>query len=119
VHWLWPQPLSIGDLVNDGKKKRQLQQYWWIKIPIALFPKPKFYLGQQVGVPWEDEQGDRYYDIGIIVGMQYAAFDDSPSEWYYRLHIIRSDSCPWQIGFDRDYFEPESSLVTDDTAIED
>jgi hypothetical protein len=94
---------------------RDSQEYWQIKAAKAKFAQPNFYFGQQVGMHWEDNQGNSYYEIGEIIGMQYETSGDYPNQWSYRLRLLWSNSCPWRIGRDGDSFEPESSLVADDT----
>lgn len=93
------------------------QQYWQIKAPKAKFAQPKFYFGQQVGIPWQDDQGNSYYEIGEIMGMQYETSGNYANQWSYRLRLLWSNSSPWRIGRDDDMFEPECHLVADDTDI--
>ena len=97
---------------------QELQHYWVICIPKHKFPEPKFSLGQQVGLSWEDEFGNPFYDIGEIAGMQYVAEGKQPAQWYYRMHLLRCACEPWLDGKYDELFEPESCLVADDTVIE-
>ena len=78
---------------------------------------PKFYLGQQVGLPWEDEFGKSCYDIGVIIGMQYIAMCDRAAQWYYRIRFLKCDDNPSLVGSYDEIFEAESHLVADETAI--
>jgi hypothetical protein len=94
-------------------------QYWYIPIPKNQFSKPKFHLGQQVGLPWENEFGTPYYDIGVIVGMQYMATRNQPAQWYYRIRFLKCDCEPWLVGSYDEIFEAESHFVADDTASAD
>jgi hypothetical protein len=100
---------------------RQLdpQQYWQIQLPIAQFPKSKFQFGDQVAIHWEDDKGDRYCDIGVIVGMEYIAKRNKPAQWYYRIRFLKCDHNPWMVGSYDDHYELESCFVADTTVIED
>jgi hypothetical protein len=95
------------------------QEYWYIPLPKNKFPKPKFQLGQQVGIPWEDEFGNSCYDIGEIIGMQYIAQANQPVQWYYRIRLLKCDRNPWLVGLNDDIFEAESRFVVDNTLIGD
>ncbi len=92
-----------------------LQQYWQIQLPIAQFPKSKFQFGDQVAIHWENELGDRYSDIGVIVGMEYIAPGDKPAQWYYRIRILKCDHQPGLVGRYDEHYEPESCFVADNT----
>jgi len=94
---------------------RDRQQYWLIEAPKTKFPQPKFHYGQQVGLHWKDDEGNSYYEIGEIIGMQYETSIGYLNQWSYRLRLIWSNSCPWRIGLEEETFDPESSLVADDT----
>ncbi len=91
------------------------QQYWQIKAPKTKFPEPKFHYGLQARKHWHDEQGNYHYEIGEIIGMQCESTGNYANQWSYRLHLLWSNCCPWRIGLDEDDFEPESSLVADET----
>jgi hypothetical protein len=93
------------------------QQYWQIQLPIQQFPKSKFQFGEQVALHWEDDQGNHYCDIGVIVGMEYIAEGNKPAQWYYRIRFLKCDYQPSLVGSYDDYYEPESRFVADHTAI--
>jgi hypothetical protein len=46
------------------------QQYWQIQLPIAHFLKSKFQFGDRVVIHWEDDLGNHYSDLGVIIGME-------------------------------------------------
>jgi ubiquitin C-terminal hydrolase len=93
------------------------QQCWQIHVPIAQFPKSKFQFGEQVAIYGEDDLGNHYCDIGVIVGMEYIAEGDQPAQWYYRIKYLKFDDSPWLVGtYDLDFVE-ESRFVADDTEI--
>jgi hypothetical protein len=93
------------------------QQYWQIQLPCDRFPKSKFQFGDQVAIHGEDDQGNRYCEIGVIVGMQYIVEGDQPAQWYYRIQYLKFDDAPWLVGtYDLDFVE-ESRFVADDTEI--
>ncbi len=94
------------------------QEYWYIPVPKAKFPEPKFHYGQQVGLSWEDDRGNRHYDIGEIIAMEYTAQGNQPVQWYYRLRYLKCDYKPSLVGTEDECLEPESDLVPDSTAIE-
>ncbi len=94
------------------------QDYWYIKVPKAKYPFPRFYPTQQVGIPWEDD-GQLYYDIGVIIGMIYGESDDQPGQWYYFFRYLKCDYEPSLIGSKDWHFIEESGLVADNTALED
>lgn len=94
------------------------QQYWQIQLPLDQFPKSKFHFGKQVAIYGEDDRGDRYCEIGVIIGMEYIADRGRPAQWYYRICFLKSSYNPWIVGsYDEDY-KPESYFVADKTAIE-
>ena len=93
------------------------QQYWQIQLPCSRFPKSKFQFNDQVAIYGEDDQGKRYCEIGVIVGMQYIAEGDKPSQWYYRIQYLKCSYGSWLVGTYDEYFEEESRLVADDTEI--
>lgn len=95
------------------------QPYWQIQLPTARFPKAKFQFGDRVAIYWEDELGDRYCDIGAIVGMEYVAEGNQPAQWYYRIRFLKCDHHPWLVGAYDVHYEPESRFVADNTAIAD
>jgi hypothetical protein len=95
------------------------QQYWQILIPAAHFPKPKFHFNQQVALHWKDDLGNHLCDVGVIVGMQYAAMDNEKPEWSYRIRLTKCDYNPQLVGsYDCD-FQEEFRFVVDDMAIAD
>ena len=96
---------------------RDSQQCWYIPVPKNKFPKPKFYLGQQVGLPGEDDLGNFYYDIGEIIGMKYLAYPGEPAQWHYLFRYLKCDYNPSLVGSVDAHFCEESRLVADDTAI--
>ncbi len=97
------------------KKAKKRHKHWHIKVPKKQFSKPMFHAGEQVGVPHEDDQGRRYYDIGKIIGMQYGASGDQLGKWYYLIRYLKCDYNPSLVGSDdRNYIE-ESRLVVDNT----
>jgi hypothetical protein len=93
------------------------QQYWYIRVPKAKFPESKFHFDEQVAIHWEDDQGNRYCDIGLIVGMQYVVQGNHPAQWYYRIRYLKCDHTPWLVGLEDDDFEEESCLVSNDSVI--
>lgn len=93
------------------------QQYWQIQLPCDRFLKPKFQIGDQVAIYEEDDQGDRYCEIGVIVGMQYITEGDQPAQWYYRIQYLQCSYGSWLVGTYDEYFSEESRFVADDTAI--
>ena len=95
------------------------QDYWYIKVPVQKFPKPSFYPTQQVGIPWQDDEGNSYYDIGEIIGMIYGESDDHLGQWYYFFRYLKCDYEPSLIGLRNWHFIEESGLVADDTRLED
>lgn len=90
-------------------------RYWHILAPQTQFPRPRLHFGLQVGSQWYDEFGNRHYDIGIIIGMQYGATGYNPEEWTYQLRRLQCNSSPWMQGEDDGYFIYESNLVLDNT----
>ena len=92
-------------------------RYWHIKVPQGRYPRPKFYFDQQVGVHWQNEEGNAEYDIGVIIGMQHGAKGYQRREWSYLIRWIKCDSSPEIIGSDDGNFIYESSLVADFTKI--
>jgi hypothetical protein len=100
-------------------KPEDSQQYWYIPVPQNKFSQPKFHLGQQVSLHWEDEFGNPCYDIGEIVGMEYVAEDNQPAQWYYRMRLLKSERSPWMVGLYDENFKSESRFLADDTVIED
>ena len=95
------------------------QQCWQIQLPTAQFPKSKFQFGDQVAIPGEDDHGNRYCEIGVIVGMEYIAEGDQPAQWYYRIRYLKCDDQPSLVGSYDLYYEPESRFVADKSAIAD
>ncbi len=93
------------------------QDYWYIRVPKSRFPEPKFYFCQQVGLPWEDVEGDRYYDIGEIIGIVYTVRGDNSAQWHYQIRYLKCSYEPSLNGEEDEYFELESRLVPDNTAI--
>lgn len=93
------------------------QQYWQIQLPISRFPKSKFQFDDQVAIYGEDAEGNRYCEIGVIVGMEYIGEGDQPAQWYYRVRFLKCDYNPQLVGKYDEYYEPESRLVADNTAI--
>jgi hypothetical protein len=93
------------------------QQYWQIQLPIQQFPKSKFQFDDQVAIYGEDAQGNRYCDIGVIVGMEYIAEGNEKAQWYYRIRFLKCDYNPWLVGSYDDYYQPESRFVADNRAI--
>jgi hypothetical protein len=93
------------------------QQYWQIQLPITQFPKSKFQFGDQVAIHGEDDQGNRYCEIGVIVGMEYIAEGDQPAQWYYRIRYLKCDDTPYLVGSYDEYYEPEDRFVSDNSAI--
>ncbi len=95
------------------------QQYWQIQLPCDRFPKSKFQFNDQVAIYGEDDRGNRYCEIGVIVGMQYIAEGDEPAQWYYRIQYLKYDAAPWLVGTYDQYFEEESRFVAANMAIKD
>ncbi len=93
------------------------QQCWQIQVPIALFPKSKFQFGDQVAIYGEDDLGNRYCDIGVIIGMEYVAEGYEPAQWYYRIRFLKCDYSPLLVGSYEEYYEPEDRFVADNSAI--
>ncbi|HEY9635657.1 MAG TPA: hypothetical protein V6D14_19795 [Coleofasciculaceae cyanobacterium] len=93
------------------------QQYWYVQVPKNKFPKAKFYLGQQVGLPGEDDLGNSYYDIGEIIGMKYLAYEGESAQWHYLVRYLKCDYNPSLVGSVDAHFCEESRLVDDYTAI--
>jgi len=94
-------------------------QYWQIQLPCDRFPKSKFQFNDRVAIYGEDDQGNRYCEIGLIVGMQYIAEDDQPTQWYYRIQYLKCDYAPWLVGTNDQYFEEESRFVAANIAVKD
>ena len=88
-------------------------RYWRIKARQELYPRPKFYFGQQVRSHWQDEDGSAQYDIGVVIGMQYGARGYDRPEWSYLIRWLKCDSSPDIVGSDDGEFNYESSLVAD------
>ncbi len=93
------------------------QQYWQIQLPCDRFPKPKFQFNDQVAIYGEDDQGNCYCEIGVIVGMQYITEGDQPAQWYYRIQYLQCSYGSWLVGTYDEYFSEESRFVADDTEI--
>ncbi len=91
--------------------------YWYIRIP-STCPQPRFHFEQQVGIAGEDERGNRYYDIGKVIGMLYGSDNCLLEEWYYLVRYLKCDANPSFVGSDDGYFIEESALVADDTVLE-
>jgi hypothetical protein len=98
---------------------QDLQQYWQIQLPIARFPKSKFQFDDQVAIYGEDDTGNRYCEIGTIVGMEYIAEDNKPAQWYYRIRFLKCDYNPWLVGKYDEHYEPECRLMAHHRAIEE
>lgn len=98
--------------------RNRRDRYWHIKAPQRQFPKSKFDFGQQVGMHWQDEDGNAQYDIGVIIGMQYGAKGYNRPEWAYLLRWLKCDSSPEIVGSDDGNFIYESSLVADFTPMD-
>ncbi len=95
------------------------QQYWQIQLPCDRFPQPKFQFGDQVAIYEEDDQGNRYCEIGVIVGMQCITESNKPAQWYYRIQYLKCSYGSWLVGTYDEYFEEESRFVADDSVIEE
>ena len=93
------------------------RRYWHIRVPEGEYPKAKFHFGQQVGLHWEDEEGNPQYDIAVIIGMAYGARGYNRPEWTYLIRMLKCDSSPEMVGSDDGNFVYESSLVADFTDI--
>jgi hypothetical protein len=100
-----------------AKKSEKSKRYWLIKVPRKQFPKPLFHFDQQVGIPSKDEQGNSYYDIGVIIGIQYTTCSSRLPQWYYRVRILKCDYNPKLVGSDDGHYIEESSLVADNTIL--
>jgi hypothetical protein len=94
------------------------QQYWQIQLPIADFLKSKYQFGDRVVTHWEDDLGNHYSDVGVIIGMEYIGDRDHPAQWYYRIRFLKCDHQPSLVGSYDQYYEPESNFVTDNTVSE-
>lgn len=94
------------------------QRYWQIQIPSDRLPEPLFHFTTQVGIPYEDDQGNSYYDIGIVIGMEYVENRHKRIVWSYRVRYLKCEGNPSLIGLDDDTYYEESCLVADDTVIE-
>ncbi|HEY9632579.1 MAG TPA: hypothetical protein V6D14_04180 [Coleofasciculaceae cyanobacterium] len=97
----------------------QPQDYCYIKVPKTKFPQPKFYPTQQVGIPWHDDEGNSFYDIGVIIGMIYGESDDQSGQWYYFFRYLKCDYDPSLVGSKDWHFIEESGLVADTTVLGD
>ncbi len=95
------------------------QDYWYIPVPKARCSQPNFHFFEQVGIHWEDGEGNHYYDIGEIIAIKYVVKDNQLGQWYYQVRFLKCDSDPSCNGKEDEYFEPESRLVADDTVLED
>lgn len=93
------------------------QQYWQIQLPISRFPKPKFQFDHQVAIYGEDDEGNPYCEIGVIVGMEYIAEGNQPAQWYYRIRYLKCSYGSQFVGKYDDYYEPESLFVADNIQI--
>jgi hypothetical protein len=93
------------------------QEDWYIRAPKSKFPEPKFHFGQQVALSWEDDLGECCCEIGEIIGMQYTTLYNQPAEWFYQMRLLNCNYNPCFVGTEDEYFQPESQLVADDSAI--
>lgn len=94
------------------------QQYWQIQLPLTRFPKAKFQFDDRVAIYGEDDRGNRYCEIGVIIGMEYVGDRDARGQWHYRICFLKCDHNPWIVGSYDDYYEPESRFVADKSASE-
>jgi hypothetical protein len=98
-------------------RPKALQQYWQIQLRCDRIPKSQFQFNDQVAIYGEDDRGNRYCEIGLIVGMQYIAEGNQPAQWYYRIQYLKCDYAPCLAGTYDEYFKEESRFVADNTAI--
>jgi hypothetical protein len=94
------------------------QDYWYIRVPKSRCREPQFHFFQQVGLHWEDDEGNHFYDLGEIVGIRYNARGKQAGQWTYLLRYLKCDADPSLKGSEDDYFEAESHLLPDNTVIE-
>ncbi|NEO98776.1 MAG: hypothetical protein F6K58_08875 [Symploca sp. SIO2E9] len=94
------------------------QPYWYIKVPQDRFPKAKFDFAQQVAVSYDNGTGELCTDIGEVIGIKYISCGNKSGEWYYLLRILKCDFEPSFVGSIDQEFANESSLVADNTVIE-
>lgn len=100
------------------KKPNKPQQFWYIKVPISRFPKPRYHPGQQVGILSVDDRATVYYDIGMIIGMEYTGSYNEQKGWYYRIRFLKCDYNPSLVGLEDEEFIAETLLVADNTVLE-
>ena len=102
----------MTDQLNDS------QDYWYIRVPKSRCSKPNFHFFEQIGFPWEDEEGDRYYDIGEVIGMKYTNKGNQPGQWFYQMRYLKCEFDPFLNGLEEECFEAQSRFVADDTEID-
>ena len=100
------------------KKPKKPQQCWYIKVPVSQFPKPQHHPGQQVGILGQDNPGTGYYDIGMLIGMEYTGSYNEPKGWFYRIRFLKCDYNPSLVGLEDEEFITEALLVADNTVLE-
>ncbi len=80
-----------------------------IWIPVINFPRPKFYLGQEVLVTWKDSDEDLIYQSPAeIIGMSYSPGGYETGWWYLPRWI--SSLQPWVVGRDDGSYCAEDQL---------
>ena len=71
--------------------------------PKLQFPRPKFYLGQEVLAPSESEEGMQH-TRAVIIGMAFNLTGYEPSGWWYLPQWVDNPQSPWMVGRDDGHF---------------
>ncbi len=95
------------------------QGYWYIPALKTRCSQPKFHFFEQVGIHWEDDEGNHFYDIGEIIAIKYVVKGNHPGQWYYLIRYLKCNFDPSFNGNEDECFEAESHLVADNTVLKE